>query len=778
MAQSQKRFGTISGVFITDVLTILGVIMYFRMGWIVGNGGLTGTLAIILLATSITFVTGLSVSAISTNIRVKTGGAYYMISRSLGAEIGGALGITLFFAQAISIAFYIIGFTLALQNFLPQVPLWILNSGVLLSLTLLAIINAELAIKAQYVVFGLIMLSLVSFFGGNLAFDQVPLWRGSFPEAGFWEVFAIYFPAVTGITAGLSLSGDLRDPEKNIPRGTLGAILFTLVIYLAVMVVFLFNIPVDDMIGRERIMEESALFPPLITAGILAATLSSALGSILGAPRTLQAVARDGIVPSFLGKGGGKAQEPRAAMVFSVVLAEGVLLMGNLDFVAPILTMFFLTTYGMINAIVTLEGILENPAYRPRFRVPWPLTLYGTLGSFAIMFLINKAATAAALAIVALIIYILTRRNMEARWGDLRKGVWGRVVEAGIRKYSRYADHPRHWRPRLAIMERDNRHQKELIDMAMAVAGSNNSVTHYSFIDGAPDQPASQEEARALFREMNHLLELSGYRRVYPRVIMTGGDARAPLAALQAGGLAQFGANTVISDFSVEDKSFVQHLRGLPGYEGIGMNVILYKGASDTEKIPRGRIDIWLSGFSGNTSFLLLIPYLILRHPEWKGSPVMLRMVVSDAAQKKKMELSLGTILRNTRLDMTLEITALDENTPALQEGADSSTSEAAMKPTGRGGWKDRVKGPGALLARLGQILTRNSREMKATEETRKRIFSIIREKSGDARLVVMGLKSPEIGKEEAYAKSMAPLLKELPPVLLVKSHQDISMFV
>ena len=99
-----RKFGTFAGVFVPNVLTILGVIMFLRTGWVVGQAGLTGALIILGIANLITFLTTLSLSAIATNTKVGGGGAYYLISRSLGLEIGGSIGVPLFLAQAISAA--------------------------------------------------------------------------------------------------------------------------------------------------------------------------------------------------------------------------------------------------------------------------------------------------------------------------------------------------------------------------------------------------------------------------------------------------------------------------------------------------------------------------------------------------------------------------------------------------------------------------------------------------------------------------------------------------
>ncbi|MEO0565467.1 MAG: amino acid permease, partial [Chloroflexota bacterium] len=222
------RFGTFAGVFTPNILTILGIILFLRMEFVVGQAGLWGALAIVLLANAISLLTGLSLSAVATNMTVRAGGNYYIISRSLGLEIGGAIGIPLFMSQAISVAFYIIGFTEALSTvaFFEGMNAQVISTIVVLLFVVIAFIGADFALRIQFFILAVLMAALVSFFiGGVMSFGAVeaPMFTPNFTDGNtFWTVFAIFFPAVTGIEVGVSLSGDLKDPSKSIPRGTIG----------------------------------------------------------------------------------------------------------------------------------------------------------------------------------------------------------------------------------------------------------------------------------------------------------------------------------------------------------------------------------------------------------------------------------------------------------------------------------------------------------------------------------------------------------------------------
>ena len=296
----KKTFGTFSGVFTPTTLTILGVIMYIRQPWVVGNAGVVGALAIVLLSVAITLTTALSLSSITTNVRIGSGGAFSLISQSLGLEIGGAIGIPFYFAQAIAVAMYIFGFREGLQTLTPGINPFILDIGIFALVMTIAFISTSFAFKIQYVILGVIVLSLVSIYGAlfvnDLNFNVE--WFGKYPGSiennfkgsSFWIVFAVFFPAVTGVMAGANMSGDLTNPRKSIPVGTLSSVVITTVIYVSLIFVAAVLAAPSELAANYNIFIDKALFGPIVLAGLLGATLSSALGSFVGAPRILLAL--------------------------------------------------------------------------------------------------------------------------------------------------------------------------------------------------------------------------------------------------------------------------------------------------------------------------------------------------------------------------------------------------------------------------------------------------------------------------------------------------------
>ncbi|HHP7243501.1 MAG TPA: amino acid permease, partial [Elainellaceae cyanobacterium] len=431
----KSGLGALGGVFTPSILTILGVIMYLRFGWVVGNVGLFGTLMIVTLSTLITLLTALSISAIATDRVVRIGGAYYMISRSLGIETGGAVGIPLYFAQALSVALYTIGFAESMVEAFGGLNQLYIALITTIGVAILAITSAKIAIRAQYFIMAAIVLSLISLaFGSPIEGTQIEPWGAQGGEP-FWQVFAVFFPAVTGIMAGVNMSGDLRDPIRAIPTGTLAAVGTGYVVYMVLPIILANRADATTLIEEPLVMQQIALWGPAILLGVWGSTLSSALGSILGAPRVLQALARDGVLPSwlsFLGKGSGANDEPRVGTAVTLGIVIAAVCIGDLNLIAPVLTMFFLTTYLVLNVSAGIEGFLQSPSFRPLFRVHWSLALLGAIGCLAVMFLINPIATITAGVIVLAIYFWLQRRELQTTWGDVRRGVWMMMMRTSL----------------------------------------------------------------------------------------------------------------------------------------------------------------------------------------------------------------------------------------------------------------------------------------------------------------------------------------------------------
>ena len=458
---SEKKFGTLPGVFVPTLLTILGAIMYLRLGWVVGNAGLLGALAIILLAHVITVTTGLSVSSMATNIRVGAGGAFSIISQSLGLEIGGSISVPLYLAQAISTALYVFAFAEGWRSIFPAHPELLVVTIALFAVFVIAFASAQLAFRIQFLILAIVVVSLVSIFLGSFPSDRQagmiyqPVLVGNFPDGNFWVIFAVFFPAVTGIMAGISLSGMLKNPRKSLPIGTMSAVLLAMIIYLALAYWLSRVASPAELLNNVMVMADHAYIRWAVLMGLLGATFSSALGSILAAPRVLQALGEQAVLPySDVFAKVDKNGEPRNAMMITLIVAFVAtafgLLAGGLNSIAPLVTMFFLLTYFMLNAVVLIEQLLNMVSYRPTFAIPRIIPLIGMLGFFFVMFLVNPLFSFVSI-LLALVLYAyLNRRQLVAPWQDVRSGLLFSVARWAVRRVSLMPPAPeRTWSPNI-----------------------------------------------------------------------------------------------------------------------------------------------------------------------------------------------------------------------------------------------------------------------------------------------------------------------------------------
>jgi amino acid transporter len=426
--------------------------MYLRLGWVVGNAGFLGAVVIVLMANAVTICTGLSMSSITTNIKIGPGGAYSIISKSLGLEAGGSVGIPFYISQTLSAALYIVGFTEGWLRIFPDHSAVAVSSVAWISLLSISYISAHFAIRIQYLILAVIGFSILSFiFTPAQPKPEVPL-IGNFEDAGFWRVFAIFFPAVTGIMAGANLSGDLKNPRKAIPLGTMSAIGVTLVIYILMAFIAAKFISPGELRSNQMVMVDYSFWGPLVLMGILAATFSSALGSMVGAPRILQALAEQKTVPFHKTLSAKTRQnEPRNAIIVTGIAIELALLLGNLDALASLITMFFLITYGMLNLVVFIQQSMKIISFRPTFRIPRIVPFLGAVGCVLIMILINPIFTGVAVITIISLYIWLGRRGLKAQWGDIRGGMFLILAERASQIASRFPRHQISWKPDLLL---------------------------------------------------------------------------------------------------------------------------------------------------------------------------------------------------------------------------------------------------------------------------------------------------------------------------------------
>ena len=645
------QFGTFKGVFTPSLLTILGVIMYLRLPWVVGSVGLAGTLVIVTLSVSITFLTGLSISALATNMRVGGGGAYFMISRTLGLEAGAAIGLPLFLAQALGVAFYVAGFTEIVISYFPALDPTTVGVATLVVLTGLAYFSADLALRSQFIILAILAVSLISLFAGGTprAVDAV---GEAMPAAPFWITFAVFFPAVTGIEAGLGMSGDLRNPSRSLPRGTLLAVVVGYVVYLAIPIFVAAK--VDDLqvlLADTLIIVRMAAWPSLIVIGILGATLSSAMGALLAAPRTLQSLAHDAVLPRIIGRGYGEGNDPRLATVVAFTIALIGILMGDINAIAPVLSMFFLTSYAVLNLSAGVEALIAGPAWRPTFRVRWWVSILGFALCVAAMLMIDVGATFVALFVAGLVYHAVQRRQLKARWGDVRYGVLVLIARAALDALSRRKPDARSWNPNVLVLAGSPKSRWHLVIIGRALAGPNGLLTIASVV---------REQSSESVADTQRAIESHLAAQRIPALVKVIADrdiGNGMLSVVKGYGFGPLVPNTVLLGKASTPDDRLQHAELLTVVQHRRGNlVILHEAESLGTLRTAKRIDLWWRGHGANFGLMLALAFLLQQDEAWSQAEIVLWRIVDREQAIVAMRSQLIEALAEARFLARVEV--------------------------------------------------------------------------------------------------------------------------
>ncbi|MFT4601703.1 MAG: amino acid transporter [Arenicella sp.] len=663
MAQ-QKKFGTFAGVFTPSILTILGVIMYLRMGEVVGNSGLWGTILIILLAHAVSVTTGLSVSSIATDKKVGAGGVYYVLSRSLGLPIGGALGLTLFVATALSISLYMVGFAeIANQkmNFGVAVnelgeysydtnAIRITGSLGLLLLGIIALISTSIAIKSQFFILGAIILSLFAIFLGDTSLASTEVMPSDYVSPGFFPMFALFFPAVTGFTAGIAMSGDLKNPKKSIPYGTLLAIGAGLIVYVVLAFFLSGSFSNKELIENNNLLYQITVFGGwFVLAGVFGATLSSALGGILGGPRILQAMSVDKITPKYFAKGVGQGNEPRNALIVTLLIAEGGILIGDLNVIAEVVSMFYLTAYGFINLSFFLESWASSD-FNPTFKVSKWIGLAGFIISFIIMSQLNLLAMVAAIVIIGGIYFYLSRKQVALGTGDIWQSVWSTIVKKGLKRMEATQDHKRNWKPNTLLFSTGTKNRTKMIEFSKAVSGQGGIITNFDLHEN--------EEATVLFPKSKEIVkdeELEKYG-IFGRKLEVQNSFKGIESIACTFGFSGIEPNTVLMSWPGETENPIWFTQMTQKLIDLDYNVLYLDYDERWGFRKQEKIDLWWRGVSNNSELMLLLAKFILSSPNWSQASVRILLVNETNVDFKVIENRIQHELDQFRVDAEIKI--------------------------------------------------------------------------------------------------------------------------
>ncbi len=652
-----KKFGTFAGVYTPSVLTILGVIMYMRLGWVVGEAGLIGAIIIIVLAHIISVSTGLSISSIATDKKIKTGGIYYILSRSLGLPMGGSIGITLFVGTALSIALYLIGFAEnflsidTISNFLGMEQsvnsYRIIGTLVLVLLVAIAFISTSLAIKTQFFVLGAIALSLISIFLGMLFIepDNMPQVVLSAAEnhVPIITIFAIFFPAVTGFTAGVAMSGDLKNPKSSIPKGTMWAIVTGLFVYILLAIMIAYFVDRNVLLNDTNFLQHIAIFSPFVVAGIWGATLSSALGGILGAPRIVQAISNDKIGPSFLGKGFGEGNEPRNALIFTFVIAEIGVLIGELDAIAEVVSMFYIAAYGFINLAFALESWASTD-FRPSFGVNKWIGIIGFIASFGVMMQLNPGAMFAAFGVMWVIYFILKRKELKSDFGDVWGSVWSSIIRTSITKASEISLEKRNWKPNILLFSGNAKDRPYLLELSKYFVGKYGFLSCFYLKVNSDDAFRFTKDEQHISTEENAngvFLRQHSVKNLYDGIEQISSTY----------GFAGVEPNTVFLGWGKNTENPTRFGKMLHNIIRLDLNVVLMDYDKRVGFGDKSQIDIWWRGQGQNGNLSLQLVKFLRESESWAKAKLRILIVNPINNDYELLHRQASAILHNLRVE-------------------------------------------------------------------------------------------------------------------------------
>jgi len=590
--------------------------LYLRLGWLVGNSGLLGAIAVILCAYIITGSTALSVSSIASNVRVQPGGAFAIIAGALGLEAGGAIGIPLFIAQASSTALYLYAFTEGWAVLFPtHDPMTVAGCGLVL-VSYLAYRSAAWAFKAQGLMFVLVLLALLSAAGG--LYTNTTLYNPSLlaksPDVSILQAFAIFFPAATGIMIGVGMSGSLAKPRQAIPLGTLWAWAVTLTVYLLGAVWYATVASPEDLRRYSTLAIDRSAIGLLVLVGLLVSTLMAALSSLVAAPRLLQAMAVQRVVPAANWLKAQDAEEnPRNALFVTIGIAGIALSTGSLNAVAPIITSFFIITYLAINLVVLLEHRLGMISFRPTFKVKEYSPLLGVISCSLAMVLASPRGGILEFVFVIGVYGVITGRKLETPWETVHSGIALSLADWATHKISRLERSQRAWKPDLLVPvhQVDGLHRD--LPLVRALTLRNGSVKLVG-IGNDPDLDDSLDQGLTILDSSNIFAT-----RAHVRDAAWIVGLRYSIELLKA---ASFPPNLLL--FSGRDRDEEELKHALQLCESHGLGLAMHVGEPlENYRDGKQAINVWLSDRSPDWSMSLRLANIDL--------PVLIGLLLAES---------------------------------------------------------------------------------------------------------------------------------------------------
>lgn len=512
--------------------------------------------------------------------------------------------------------------------------------------------------------------------------EDWPGWVTSDATTSFTVLLGIFFPSVTGIMAGSNRSGDLRDAQESIPKGTIAAIATTSSVYIAC--TFLFGAAVDRLLLLDKFGSSlqagdggklvAAILvwphPYFMVIGAFLSTIGAGLQSLTGAPRLLQAIAKDNVIPFLSLFAGGKANgEPTWALVMTAFIAEIGILIAELDLVAPILTMFFLMCYMFVNLACVLQILLRTPSWRPRFRYyHWAASLSGMIMCIVLMFICSWVYALVALSLAAVVYKYIEYKGAEKEWGDGMKGLQMSSARYALLRLNEGPPHTKNWRPQiLTLIKLDNEYQikdDQMLDFVTQLKAGKGLVMVYSVIHG--DFLVNFAESQAAENVLKRALK-DHHIKGFSSVLIAQKVEEGLSALIQTAGLGGLRHNTVLcgwpNHWKAQSesgyKSFLSIVRAAAaGHHSLVVpkNIQLFPTKNDA--IEGGTIDVWWIVHDGG--LLTLLPHLLRQHRVWKNCRTRIYTVAQAQDNSIKMKQQLQRHLYQLRIEAEVKVVELE----------------------------------------------------------------------------------------------------------------------
>uniref|UniRef100_UPI00398F2A42 solute carrier family 12 member 4 isoform X2 n=1 Tax=Pristiophorus japonicus TaxID=55135 RepID=UPI00398F2A42 len=491
----------------------------------------------------------------------------------------------------------------------------------------------------------------------------------------FTMLVGIFFPSVSGIMAGSNRSGDLKDAQKSIPIGTILAIATTSLIYLSSVV--LFGACIEDVVLQDKygdavnnnLVVGTLAWPSpwVIVIGSFFSTCGAGLQSLTGAPRLLQAIAKDNIIPFLRVFGNGKDNgEPTWALLLTAIIAELGILIASLDMVAPILSMFFLMCYLFVNLACAVQTLLRTPNWRPRFKYyHWALSFLGMSMCLALMFISSWYYALVAMVIAGMIYKYIEYQGAEKEWGDGIRGLSLSAARYALLRLEEGPPHTKNWRPQLLVMLKLDedlhvKHPRLLTFASQLKAGKGltivGSIVQGNFLENYGEAQAAEQT----IKNMMAIEKVKGFCQ-----IVVSSKVREGIAHLiQSCGLGGMKHNSVVMGWPYgwrqsEDprawKTFIDTVRvTTAGHLAllVPKNVSFYP--SNHERFTEGHIDVWWIVHDGG--MLMLLPFLLRQHKVWKKCKMRIFTVAQMDDNSIQMKKDLATFLYHLRIEAEVEV--------------------------------------------------------------------------------------------------------------------------